>query len=61
MNGGIDYKKLSVRGLQDLINQGDEQAEDEFSRRVFSGEVKLKTYKNIDELETEWNKRKKAS
>lgn len=61
MNGGIDYKKLSRRGLQDLINQGDRQAEDEFTKRVLSGEIKLKRYKNVDELEKEWNERKKKA
>ena len=38
----IDYTKLSVRGLKDLINQGDRKAEDEYDRRVFSGEIKTK-------------------
>lgn len=57
----IDYYKLSARGLKDLINQGDINAEDEYTRRVSNGEIKLKRYKNIDELEKEWNERKKAS
>ena len=61
MNGGIDYEKLSRRGLQDLINQGDRQAEDEFTKRVLSGEIKLKRYENVDELEKEWKERKKRA
>lgn len=52
----IDYTKMSVRGLKDLINQGDRKAEDEYDRRVFAGEIKLKRYKNVDELEKEWHK-----
>ena len=61
MNGGTDYEKLSRRGLQDLINQGDRQAEDEFTKRVLSGEIKLKRYENVDELEKEWKERKKRA
>ncbi len=57
----IDYKKLSVRELKDLINQWDKKADEEYDRRVFSGEIKLKRYKNVDELEKEWNERKKRA
>ena len=59
MDSEIDYTKLSVRELKDLINKWDRKADDEYSRRVFSGEIKLKRYKNIDELEKEWNEQKK--
>lgn len=57
----IDYTKLSNRGLKDLINQNDDEALEEYTRRVLDGKVKVKTYKNVDELEKEWNKRKKVS
>ena len=57
----IDYTKLSERGLRDLINQDDDKALDEFTRRVMSGDIKRKRYKNIEELAADWAKRKKAS
>lgn len=61
MNSGIDYTKLSERGLRDLINQDDDQALDEFTRRVMSGEIKRKKYKDVEELSADWAKRQKAS
>ena len=57
----IDYTKLSERGLRDLINQDDDKALDEFTRRVMSGDIKRKKYKNVEELAADWAKRKKAS
>ena len=57
----IDYKKLSVRELKNLVNQWDRKADEEYDRRVFSGEIKLKSYKNVDELEKEWKERKKRA
>ena len=35
----IDYKKLSERGLRDLINQGDNDAVHELVRRRDAGEI----------------------
>ena len=55
----IDYSKMSARGLKDLMNQGDPEADDEYTKRVVAGEVKVKTYKNVDEMEKEWNERKR--
>ena len=57
----INYTKLSERGLRDLINQDDDKALDEFTRRVMSGDIKRKRYKNVEELAADWAKRKKAS
>lgn len=47
-----DYSKLSVRGLKDLINQGDTYAEEEYSRRIESGEIKTRevTFEQIKEM-----------
>ena len=38
----IDYTKMTPRGLKDLINQGDRKAEEEFDKRVISGEIKTR-------------------
>lgn len=46
----IDYTKLSERGLRDLINQNDNKALDEFTKRVLSGAIKRKRYQSIEEL-----------
>ncbi len=56
----IDYTKLSERGLRDLINQDDDKALHEFTRRVNSSEIKRKKY-TVEELEEMWVKKKKAS
>ena len=61
MGSEIDYNKLSVRELKDLINQWDKKAEEEYDRRVLSGEIKLKRYKNVDELEKDWEEKKKKA
>ncbi len=61
MDSEIDYKKLSIRELKDLINQWDKKADEEYDRRVLSGEIKLKRYKNIDELEKVWEEKKKKA
>ncbi len=61
MNSEIDYTELSERGLRDLINQDDDKALDEFTRRVMSDEIKRKRYKTVEELAADWAKRKKAS
>ena len=53
----IDYTKLTERGLRDLINQGDPKAEDEYHRRVFSGEIKRKSYP-FEEFEKLWKEGK---
>lgn len=57
--GKIDYSKMSARGLKDLINQHDDEALEEYTKRVIAGEVKVKRYKNVDELEKEWRERKR--
>lgn len=57
----IDYTKLSERALRDLINQDDDLALDEFTKRVKSGEIKRKVYDNFEDFEKSWNERKKAS
>ena len=48
----IDYSKLSPRGLKDLINQGDVKAEQEYSKRVHSGEIKTRrvTFEDIRKM-----------
>ncbi len=38
----IDYTKLSLRGLKDLMNQRDQKAFDEHYRRYISGELKTR-------------------
>lgn len=60
MNLNIDYKKLSEKELQNLIRHNDDNAIDEFLRRVRSGEIKRKTY-TFEEFEKMWHERKKAS
>ena len=50
MNFKIDYTKLSYRGLRDLINQGDDEAEKEFHRRKDTGEIPS-NYISIEEFE----------
>ena len=57
MNFEIDYKKLSLRGLRDLINQHDSKALDEYDRRIQSGEIKLNGYP-FEEFERLWNEGK---
>lgn len=57
MNFKIDYTKLSERGLRDLINQGDRNAELELDRRIHSGIIKTKSYP-FEEFEKLWNEGK---
>jgi len=38
----MDYTKLSLRGLKDLMNQYDQKAFDEHLRRYLSGELKTR-------------------
>lgn len=57
----IDYAELSERGLRDLINQDDDIALEEFTKRVKSGQIKRKVYNSFDAFEKAWNERKKAS
>jgi hypothetical protein len=52
MDFEIDYTKLLPRALKDLINQGDRKADDEYDRRVLSGEIKTSpiTFDEIREM-----------
>ena len=52
MDSEIDYTKLSVRELKDLINKWDRKADDEYDRRVLSGEIKTNpiTFEEIRKL-----------
>lgn len=50
MNSKIDYKKLTIKELKVLIRNNDLKAEEEYDKRVFSGEIKLKRYKTLEEL-----------
>lgn len=59
MNLEIDYTKLTVRELKDLINQHYRKAEEEYDRRVLSGEIKLKRY-TLEEI-MEYYRKKQAS
>ena len=56
----IDYTKLSKRALMDLINNGDRKADDEYDRRVLSGEIKTKAI-TFDEVRKIYSTDKKAS
>ena len=58
MNSKIDYKKLTERGLRDLINQFDEEAEEEFLQRIERGEIKSNTY-TLEQVEEYFAKEKK--
>ncbi len=44
------YSKLNIKELVSLIQQRDDKAIDEYTRRVDSGEIKLKSY-TVEELE----------
>ena len=56
----IDYTKMTPRGLKDLVNQGDDEALEEYLVRMKNGEVPVKTYRTLEELE-KGIMRKKAS
>lgn len=60
MNLEIDYKNLTREELDKRIKHNDDNAIDEFLRRVRSGEIKRKTY-TFEEFEKMWHERKKAS
>ena len=46
----IDYSKMTPRGLKDLINQGDDEALEEYLIRMKKREVKVKIYRTLEEL-----------
>ena len=46
----MNYKNLSKKELVALIQKRDDKAIDEYTRRVDSGEIKLKSY-TVEELE----------
>lgn len=52
-----NYKALKERELRDLINQHDKDAEEEFTRRVLSGEIRREKY-TLGEWEDFFMKRK---
>ena len=56
----IDYRKLSKKELRDLINKSDRKADDEYDRRVLSGEIKTNPI-TFDEIREMYGKKKKAS
>lgn len=61
MNSENKYKGLTEKELRLLIKYDDNGALDEFIRRCDTGEIKRKSYKNVEELAADWAKRKKAS
>ncbi|OGI08854.1 MAG: hypothetical protein A3I68_02240 [Candidatus Melainabacteria bacterium RIFCSPLOWO2_02_FULL_35_15] len=44
------YNKLSIKELVTLIQKKDDKAIDEYTKRIDSGEIKLKSY-TVEELE----------
>ena len=44
------YSKLSIKELVALIQKKDDKAIDEYTKRIDSGEIKLKSY-TVEELE----------
>ncbi len=53
MTSEINYRNLSKKELVALIQKRDDKAIDEYTRRVDSGEVKLKSY-TVEELEKKY-------
>ena len=50
MNQQIDYTKLTIQELKKLTKKNDDNAINEYLKRVNSGDIKPKTY-TVEELE----------